>query len=435
MRIAPCNFRMSRIVITTCGSLGDLFPYVAVALELKRRGHEVILATSPCYRQRIEKMGLGFHGVRPDVEWLSDPVRVRRMSHPRFGLLRVGREFIMPALRQSYEDTLAAAAGADLLIGMMATYGTRLVAEKCNIPWISAVHIPMGFFSAYDPPLMDMSPGVSQSLRFLGRHFWGPLFWFGKRASRFMAKEWYRLRSEIGLPKTREGNPLVDSHSARLVLALFSKLLAAKQPDWPRQTVVTGFPFHDADGQGGFSSPLEQFLDNGPPPIVFTLGSAVSANAGSFYEHSLACAKLLNRRAVLVTGKVEKDRQGELPADVIAVEYAPFTLLFPRAAAIVHHGGVGTTGMAMRSGRPTLIVPNAWDQPDNAARVSRLGISRTISKNRYTPDRAAAELRRLFDTPAYAERARDVGQQIRGENGVQAASDAVEGVLQRLPAR
>jgi UDP:flavonoid glycosyltransferase YjiC (YdhE family) len=325
---------------------------------------------------------------------------------------------------------MAASDGADLLVAMLASYATRLVAEKRAIPWVSAVHIPMGFFSTYDPPLLEVAPTLSKNLRFLGRMFWGPVFWFSKRASRFMAKPWYRLRSEIGLPPTQEGNPLADSHSPLLVLALFSKLLADKQPDWPSQTVITGFPFHDTDGAAGLPPQLARFLDEGPPPIVFTLGSAVSMNPGSFYDYSLAAANLINQRAVLVVGKGNRGRLPPVSAEVIAVEYAPFVELFPRSAAVVHHGGVGTTGLAMRSGCPMLVVPCAWDQPDNAERAVRLGIARMLSKNRYTPNRAAAELRRILENPAYSLRASQVGAQMRRENGVEAACDALEKLLQ-----
>jgi UDP:flavonoid glycosyltransferase YjiC (YdhE family) len=228
-----------------------------------------------------------------------------------------------------------------------------------------------------------------------------------------------------------DGNPFVDSHSPLLVLALFSGLLAVRQPDWPPQTVLTGFPFLDERTQGMLPVSLVRFLNDGPPPIVFTLGSAVCGNAGSFFEHSRACAKLLKRRAVLVVGRVGRECAcASAPSsEVIAVEYAPFAALFPRAAAIVHHGGVGTTAEAMRSGRPMLVVPHAWDQPDNGARAARLGIARTIPKARYTPERAAAELRCLLDDPAYSQNAARVGGRVRQESGVRTACDALENVL------
>src|SRR5262249_43728877 len=171
-----------------------------------------------------------------------------------------------------------------------------------------------------------------------------PLLHLGKLATRFLASPWYRLRAEIGLPPTNDLNPLGDSHSPALVLALFSKLLAAKQPDWPPQTVITGFPLYDQDGGTGLPTALARFLDDGPPPIVFTLGISAAMVAGPFYEHSAGAAKRLGRRAVLITGRKRRDQPLALSEGVVAIDYAPFSQLFPRAAAVVHHGGIGTTG-------------------------------------------------------------------------------------------
>ena len=127
-------FGMSKIVITTWGSLGDLHPYLAIALGLRGRCHEVTVATNQTYQQRIESLGLGFRSIRPDCDWLQDADKVRWFSHPRFGLYRVGREIVMPNLRDTYEDTLRAAAGADLLVTMIGNYASRLVAERRGMP-------------------------------------------------------------------------------------------------------------------------------------------------------------------------------------------------------------------------------------------------------------------------------------------------------------
>jgi UDP:flavonoid glycosyltransferase YjiC (YdhE family) len=151
--------------------------------------------------------------------------------------------------------------------------------------------------------------------------------------------------------------------------------------------------------------------------------------AGPFYERSAAAAKLLGRRAVLIVGKDPANRPASLPEGVAAFDYAPFLELFPRAAAIVHAGGIGTTSLAMRSGRPMLVVPYAHDQFDNAARVARLGIARTISRSGYMPTRVAARLRQLLDNPLYAGRAAGIGERIRREDGVRAACDALEELL------
>ncbi len=419
-----------RILITTWGSLGDLHPYVALALGLQSRGHEAILATGECYRRKIEGLGIGFRAVRPDCAWVADPVVMRRLAHPRWGMIRAVQVPLM-SLRESYDDTLAAAEGTDLLVGNMAAYATGIVAEKKGLPWVSAMHSPTLFFSAYDPPLIPGFPGFSKGLRGLGPNFWGPFGRSTNWVASVLARPWHLLRKEVGLPPVRGFNPLTESHSPVLHLALFSKWLADKQRDWPAQSRVTGFPWFDAEDDAGLPQKLARLLDDGEPPLVFTLGSAVVADAGPFYHHSAAAAKLIGRRAVLLVNN-PRVLLPELPEGVVAFDYAPFSLLFPRAAAIVHHGGIGTTGLAMRSGRPSLVMPCAWDQPDNAERAARLGIARTIARNRYEPQRVSAELRLLLEDPAYSQRASEIATKVRQEDGVKAACDALESPLRNL---
>lgn len=423
---------MSRILITTSGSLGDLYPFAAIALGLQQRGHEIVLATNLSHQQTVESLGLTFRELRPDCDWLSDPEIFRRLNDPRWGLMRLASDWMMPAIRDSYADTLDAAEASDLILAMVGTYASRLVAEKTGTPWVSAIHAPLAFFSHYDRPVFDVTPVLSKRLRFLGPGFWKPVFWCGKRLTRFLAKPWYELRRELELPETREGNPLADSHSPLLVLALFSEHFARPQPDWPDNTVVTGFSLLENAQHQQLPEDLAKFLDDGPPPIAFTHGSAVSTDAASFFRESIAAAKLLERRAVLVLGRDEQTPVSSLPENIMAVRYAPFTDLFPRAAVNVHHGGIGTTGLAMRSGRPMLVVPNAWDQFDNADRVVRLGIARSMTKQRYNAQRAAGELRRLLDDDTYSEKAGEVGNLIRQENGVERACDAIENLLRQL---
>ena len=424
-----------RIVLTTFGSLGDLHPYIAIAQGLQSRGHEASIATTRHFQQRIEARGIGFHAVRPDGPELDvDSEVMRRIMDSRKGTEYVVRELLMPVLQESYEDVLAAAQAADLLVSHVLTYTTRLVAEKKGIPWAASFLQPLGFFSAYDPPVLPQIPFLSK-LRFLGPAFHSPLFGLAKRSCRSWCEPWHRLRAQIGLPPTAE-NPLFEgAYSPSLVLALFSELFARKQPDWPPQTVVSGFPISDQGDEVGMSPELVRFLDAGPPPIVFTLGSSGVADAGPFFEHSTAAAKLLGRRAVLIVGKEMDNRPASLPDGVAAFDYVPFSELFPRAAAIVHAGGIGTTALAMRGGRPMLVMPCAHDQFDSAARVTRLGIARTISRRRYIPTRVAADVRHLLDNPEYAERASVIGERVRREDGVRAACDALEQLLRSDPIR
>src|SRR6516225_2660339 len=198
-----------RIVLTTFGSLGDLHPYIAVALGLKARGHEAVIATSGYYRQKVETLGLGFRAVRPDhPDPEADPELMRRIMDRRTGSAFVIRELMMAVLRESYEDTLAAAEGADLLVSHMLTFTTRLVAEKRGIPWASTFLQPLGLFSAYDPPVLPQMPWLAK-LRFLGPAFHRSLFRLGKWNCRSWGAPWYELRAALGLPSTSD-HPVLE---------------------------------------------------------------------------------------------------------------------------------------------------------------------------------------------------------------------------------
>lgn len=432
--------RPLRVVLTTFGSLGDLHPYLAIGLELEARGHDVVIATSGYYREKVEALGLGFHAVRPDSDVaLKDPDTMRRAMDAKTGGEVVIAEFVMPYLRESYADLSAACAGADLLVGHMLTYTARLISEKTGIPWVSSMLQPIGLFSACDPPVLP-DAAFLRRLRWLGPGFHRAVFRIGRRMVRAWGEPWHRFRAEIGLPPTKDDPVFEGQHSPGLVLILFSPVLAPPQPDWPRSAVTCGFPFFDTDGAPGMPPALTRFLDSGTPPIVFTLGSSAVHDPGAFYSTGAEVARRLGRRAVLLIGRdaappaslPELDpnlrfaQVGDPRHGVAAFDYAPFSELFPRAAAIIHQGGVGTTAQAMRSGRPMLVMPYAHDQPDNAARVCRLGIGRTLTRAQFTPDRATRDIRKLLEDPGYAARASEVGAQVRQENGARAAADAIE---------
>ena len=419
----------SAIVVTAVGSLGDLHPYLAIALGLKARGHDAIVATGEYYRRKVLALGLGFRPLRPDSSLLGNPDLTRHFMDPRRGTERAIRDWILPVLRESYEDTLAASQRADLLVAHPINFATRLVAEKEGInghrPWsVRPVSSRPG------SPLLPGYPGPSNALRFLGPSLWDLVGRLIKRATRYWARPWYRLRRELGLPPTGEDNPLVDGQSPLLHLALFSKWLADKQSDWPPQTTITGFPFHDQDGAGVLPPDLARFLDEGPPPLVFTLGASAASIAGPFLSKAAAAAHRLGRRAVLMLGDA-RTRPASLPQGVAAFDYAPFAALFPRASALVYPGGIGTTGLAMRFGLPSLVVPLAHDQPDTADRLVRLGVARTIDWRRYSARRVAAQLEPLLEDREYSRRARDLSAHVRQEDGVATACGALEALLAR----
>ena len=416
---------MARILVTTFGSYGDIHPYMALGIELQKRGHTVTIATSSSYIAKITSEGLAFHAVRPDIS-LDDQALLAYVMDARRGSERVLR-FVGNAVRESYEDTLPAARQADLIVTHPIAFAGVMAAEKLGLPWISSVLAPISFLSACDPPVPAPTPWIVKA-RALSPRLMRLIWQLAKYDTRRWIKPVLALRRELGLPN--RGHPLFEgSHSPQLVLALFSRCLAEPQPDWPPNTVVTGFPFFDRHHEQAQMEPaVHRFLSDGPAPVVFTLGSSAVGAAGDFYRDSLKAIRKLNVRALLLTGPHPQGLPETLPAGIMAVPYAAHSEVFPRASAIVHQGGIGTTAQAMRSGRPALIVPFAHDQFDNAERVRKLGVAEVLYRSRYNALTAEAALRRLGNCDAAAAR---LGDSVRAERGVEHAADAIERTLRK----
>ena len=422
-----------RIVLSTFGSFGDVHPYVAIALELNARGHHPVIATSEVYREKMDAAGLDFRPVRPVVPSYDQPEvladLIGRVMDPKTGG-EVVADMVVPHLHDIYEDLDAATENADLLLTHPLPLVGPIIAQKKQLTWVSSILAPASFLSVYDPVVPPQWPSLYHAMRL------SP--WIG-RAVMTLAKikldrimePVYELRRELGMPRGEQ--PILNGqHSPAKVLALFSKLLAKPQPDWPPNSVVTGFPFYDRRdffGETELPNGLMEFLDKGTAPIVFTLGSSAYWVARDFYHDSIEAARILGRRALLLIGHARNMPPSPLPEGVAAFEYAPYSEVLPRACAIVHQGGVGTTGQGLRSGKPVLIVPHAHDQFDNAARVERLGCGRVLPRPHYNAESAMRELRPLLEKSSYSDTAARVGEVVREEDGARVAADEIEKVL------
>ncbi len=423
----------NRIVLNTYGSLGDLHPYMALAVELKQRGHQVAIATSDVYRERVEAENIDFCPVRPDLPDKNSheaQIEIEQAMDSQKGTEFVLRQLILPYLKDSYNDLMQAVRGADLLITHPISFAGALLAQKTGIRWISSVLSPISFLSAYDPPVLGNQ--ISRiELGLLSNLINSLLMSVGKLSIFPWSLPIRQLRTELGLLPAKD--PFFqDLHSPYLVLALFSQVFALPQRDWYKKTCITGFPFYDRQSNE-LSPELLEFLKAGSPPIIFTLGSAAVNDAGNFYIESAIAAKQLGCRAVLLVGEDTRNQLPEnlLSADIVTFSYAPYSRIFPYSSVIVHQGGIGTTAEALRSGRPMLIMPYSHDQPDNAARAQRLGVARIIKRNNYQAIAVATELNQLLNEPKYAQQAELVGQQIRSENGVKVACDRIEAYLSK----
>ena len=343
-----------RIVLSNIGTYGDTNPLIALALELKRRGHTPVMAVPEVYRPKIAPLGLEFHAIRPDIDPTNN-VLVEMVYDIKNGTEHGLRNFLFPSLRQTYDDLLDAATKpvrADLMLLGELNYAGPIVAEATGIPWASYVLAPLSFFSAFDPPVLPPYPRLAKADKKVpgfGRVI--------KRVARFASRKWpepiYDLRRELGLQ--RGTNPLFDAkHSPNLVLALFSRVLGVEQKDWPPNTLIAGFAYYDADaGNAKLPPQLEKFVASGAAPVVFTLGSAAVLAAGDFYEVSAKAAMELGVRAVLLIGSDPQEPPSAATArlDLRCRICAVFRIVFARFARRApgwrrHDGAVSARGQA-----------------------------------------------------------------------------------------
>jgi rhamnosyltransferase subunit B len=392
-----------RIVITTVGSYGDLHPFIAVALQLKAIGFAPIIAAQEAYREKVESEGLSFWPVRPTIPQVSRDLgmsekELSRQLVERHGIFLI-ETLVTPYLKQSFDDLVAVMSGAELVITSSLSIAGRLAAEKLKIPLVSVLLSPMLFFSADDPPCFIESSWLPPIRATLGR---GVTQFFLDLSRHRLRRKLHKVdvfRQDAGLPPTDKDELMDGPLHGELIAGLYSPILDPLPPDAPPRSCVVGFTFYDRDKSAASLSPgLQEFLENGPPPIVFTLGSFAVNDPARFYDDSATAARKIDRRAVLL---VAPDREKEMSErlasnDVYVAGYVPHSLIFPRAAAIVHHGGIGTSAQAMRAGRPQLVTPALGDQADNAERLMRLGIARRLDHKRYDTDKAAKLLSELI---------------------------------------
>ena len=404
---------MRKILLTTFGSYGDLHPYIAMARVFKANGDEVTIATHTDYRDQVERIGARFVPVRPGLEELGPQESwSAKANHWLTGVEFITKSIIMPYLADGYTAIKAAAVGHDLIISHVLCFATPLVAEELGIPWVSTVLQPASFFSAYDPPSLGFL-SILPRLKFLGpkRMRW-LLQTLAKRTESWL-QPLTDFRRQHGFPPSTR-NVLIDGFSPYGTLALFSSSFCPPQPDWPASTQQIGFPLFDEETTSEISPELKTFLDAGPPPVIFTLGSAIVMMQTPYYEIAYQAVKKLGLRAVFLVGKNPQRVPAAAMSDsqIHVSAYEPFSKLFPHGTANVHQCGIGTTSQALASGRPQVLVPFAHDQPDNARRVVELGCGQAISASRLSVRRMVAALKAVTESTSITGQARSFAENL-----------------------
>ena len=419
------------VLLIAIGSHGDVHPFVGLGLALRARGHDVTVVTNPHFEPLVRRVGLGFAPVGTAEEYKSmaaDP----DMWHPTRAFNVVARG-VLAAVRPTYQAVVDRnLPGQTVVAASSLALGARVAQEAHDIP-TATVHLQPGVMrSEYEVPRYVGMPMRTWMPRWWKRFMWGvsdKLF-----IDRALAGPMNEFRGGLGLPPAW-GYFADWWNSPQLVLGLFPEWFAAKQPDWPKQMRLTGFPLYDEKDLAPMPPGLVDFLDRGAPPIAFTPGSAMWQGR-AFFDAAVETCRRLGRRGVLLT-RHRDHLPPSLPPDVIHADYAPFSQLLPRCAAIVHHGGMGTSAQSMAAGVPQLVTPMAHDQLDNAVRMERLGVARWLLVKKFKPNAAAALLGQLLSSPATADACRAVRQKFELASPLEETCDLLESLapLQRAAPR
>ncbi len=425
---------MRKIILATVGTLGDLHPFLSLAKALRERGFHPVLGCPADHVRKAQSVGVEAVAILPGFDEIC-----RRMGAERADathrIIRKQRhmfeDVILPDLSSSTARLTELAQGAEAIVASSFALGAPIAAEKCGIPLVSAVLQPMALLSALDPPntrdfaMMKRCPvgavGAGWNrLVYASIHQAMRISYGGKIAS---------VRTSHGLCGSIGRAPFKANPVTGLTLGLYSKHFAPLPLDADANTQLVGFPWFDADrsSDAGLDETLAAFLTAGPPPLVFSLGTLAVHAAGAFYDEAEKAARAIGMRAILLTGKNEPATSD---GPILRCAYAPHAQLFPHCAAIIHHGGIGTVGQALRAGKPQLVVPHMGDQYDHAHRIVGLGIGATLKASRFKEQIAAPVLRALLDNCYIREKAAALAASIASEDGPATAASAIEAMLE-----
>jgi rhamnosyltransferase subunit B len=409
---------------------------VALGQALLDRGHRVCFVSNPYFEPLARKLGLEFAGYG-SAERLANSMRGtspsssdRRLIHALSGASwimqglarwRTRRRVTTEPMRWVYRlIEQRYVPGETVVVAHTNAFGARIAHEKLGVP-LATVHLqPAVLRSSHDAPGLPIPDGDDLLARNLRRLLWVSIDFC---ADRIVTPEVNTFRAELGLQPIRR--PFAGwVHSPMVVLGLFPEWFARPQPDWPPNTHLTGFPLFDGGDAGRLPAEVESFLAAGNPPIVFTVGS-FSRRSRRFFEVSVEVCRMMGRRGLLLA-PIRDLVPEDLPETLCYFDYVPLGTLLPRAAAIVHHGGIGTMALALAAGIPQLAVPFADDQSDNAVRLQRLNAGLVMTRADYHPKTVARKLGFLLRSSETARACRFAAERIRQDAGLPEACRLIE---------
>jgi rhamnosyltransferase subunit B len=402
------NTMEKTILLCTIGSAGDVNPFIGIGQQLKKRGFRVVLITSQYFESQAHSVGLEFFGLGSAEDYqaiIQDP----DLWSPDKGFKVFADRVVFPIMEPAYEIIAGFDPSKTILVAQGQFFAAHIAHEKSGFPFITVHLQPAAFRSVYEFPLspFPLPPFVVRGLfQLIDALLLDKLF----------APNINRFRQSLNLPAIHKifGGWM---HSPQKNLGLFPDWFAQPQPDWPPQTQLTGFVFYDNQkGNEELPDKLKAFLSAGSAPIIFTAGTAMK-HADQFFRDCIEACQLLGQRGILLTQHPEQ-LPAELPQGIQHFAYVPFSRVLPRALALVHHGGIGTTAQAIAAGIPQVIRPMAHDQPDTAARVEKLGIGVSMSPKKFNALSLAENLKRLITSQAVLDRCKSYAERIHPDQSL-----------------
>jgi UDP:flavonoid glycosyltransferase YjiC (YdhE family) len=414
-----------KVLITPVGSAGDNYPFIGLAAELVRRGHDVHVLSIAPFGDAIAAAGAHYVEMGTMEEYRTQ-INNPDLWHPMKGTRTVARLIGEQVRRLREAVARLDEPGRTLVVAHTLDFASRALHEKSGLPFV-AIHLqPSIVRTSYQLPTMVGTTNYSWLPRWVKRSVW----WFLDHAMMDPAfgPSANEVRRGLGLPPVRR---IFEQYlnSPLLTIGMWPDWFGPPQPDWPRQMKLAGFPLYDPSCSSPLDPEIDSFLRSGEAPVVFTPGSAM-VHGHAFFAAAVEACQRLNRRGLLMT-RHEEHLPPSLPPTVRRFAFAPFSKLLPRCAALVHHGGIGSTAAALAAGIPQVIMPMSHDQPDNTDRSLKLGVAERIVPKRFTGPNVAAALGRLLDSAGVKQRCTDLARRCRETNGIGDACDMIEGVMPR----
>ena len=419
-----------KILLPTVGSAGDIHPFLAIGLAMRARGHQVEIMSNPLFADLVQQSGLDFFPVGT-IEQGEATYMSPKLWHPvhGFGVFwrRMARYAIEPVYQRiAQHGERPAASGRVVVMATPLMLGARLAQEKLKVPLVTAYTAATMLRSCAYPLTLahwrvpQWMPRAVSALAWKSLDTW--------KLHPMVAADLPPWRARLGLPVLNQSVFGQWIHSPRAGVTLFPQWFAPAPIDWPPQVKQAGFPLYDGDKSRGLDVALVDFLDQGAPPIVFTPGSAMVRGHG-FFESAVRACQALGRRGVLLTSDVSQVPTA-LPPSVVHCAYAPFGMLLPRAAALVHHGGIGTTAQGLRAALPQLLAPMGFDQFDNAVRLELLGVGASlpyhVARQDTRFDSTAPLLRDLLGSARVADACRAAAARLEVNTAIDTICDTLE---------